>query len=157
MKTLITLLSVSLFSLTVFADPSQTTVGDHHEEKPMGAIVPLTIPKHSKVFFKNLKNGAKIKKDTDFKVEFGVKGLGVKPAGDMTENSGHFHLVIDGLAIEKGSVVPFDDHHLHFGKGQTETTIKLPEGKHTLTVQFANGAHISYGSELSQTIEVISK
>ena len=47
-----------------------------------------------------------------------------------------------------------DKTHIHYGKGQTETTIELAKGKHTLTMQFANGAHLSYGKALSTTITV---
>ena len=63
----------------------------------------------------------------------------------MLEGTGHHHLIVDGKAVPKGSVVPADATHMHFGKGQTETTLKLPPGKHTLTLQFADGAHQSYG------------
>ena len=51
-------------------------------------------------------------------------------------------------------MVPADATHLHFGKGQTETMLKLTPGKHTLTLQFADGAHQSYGPDLSSTITV---
>ena len=87
-------------------------------------------------------------------VKFGVEGMAIKPAGDMTSNTGHHHLIIDGDPIPAGQVVPTDDTHLHFGKGQTETTVNLTPGDHTLTMQFANGAHQSYGPAMSQTIKV---
>jgi hypothetical protein len=145
-------------------DPSANIVtpknptGDADQSKePIGAIMELKVPKGAKVFFRNLKNGQKIKKDTDFKVLFGVKGMALKPAGDLSVNTGHHHLVIDGLPVDKGTPVPFDDRHHHFGKGQMETTIKLPAGKHSLILQFANGAHLSYGPELSATIDVIAE
>ena len=54
-------------------------------------------------------------------------------------------------------VIPADDKHLHFGKGQTETMVKLPPGKHTLMLQFADGAHKSYGPGMSAKIEVTVK
>ena len=53
--------------------------------------------------------------------------------------------------------MPTDDTHIHFGKGQTETELKLAPGKHTLTMQFADGAHRSYGPDLSSTISVTVK
>ncbi|VVD96879.1 ATPases of the AAA+ class [Pandoraea soli] len=87
-------------------------------------------------------------------VKFGVEGMAIKPAGDMTSNAGHHHLIIDGDPIPAGQVVPTDDTHLHFGKGQTETSVNLTPGDHTLTLQFANGAHQSYGPAMSQTIKV---
>lgn len=92
-----------------------------------------------------------------FKVKFGVAGMDVKPAGDMSANTGHHHLLINAAAIKAGESVPFDETHLHFGKGQTETEVKLPPGSYTLTLQFANGAHQSYGPELSNSIKVTVK
>ncbi|MBN9095062.1 DUF4399 domain-containing protein, partial [Pandoraea pnomenusa] len=87
-------------------------------------------------------------------VKFGVEGMTVKPAGEVVANTGHHHLIIDGDPIPAGQVVPADDSHLHFGKGQTETTVNLTPGDHTLTMQFADGAHRSYGPAMSQTIKV---
>jgi len=89
-----------------------------------------------------------------FKVKFAVSGMEVKPAGDMSEKTGHHHLLINTGSIPAGQVIPMDATHLHFGKGQTETEVKLPPGHYALTMQFANGAHISYGPEMSKTIQV---
>ena len=92
-----------------------------------------------------------------FTVKFGVSGMEVKPAGDMTPGTGHHYLLINEDSIPAGQVIPADDKHLHFGKGQTETSVTLPPGKYKLTMQFANGAHQSYGPELSKTINVTVK
>jgi hypothetical protein len=89
-----------------------------------------------------------------FKVKFGLEGMTIAPLGDMTVKTGHHHLIIDGQAIKSGDAVPFDETHMHFGKGQTETELSLPPGKHTLTLQFGNGAHQSYGADMSNTITV---
>jgi hypothetical protein len=87
-------------------------------------------------------------------VVFGVDGMKVAPAGTMTEGTGHHHLLIDGKPLPKGEVIPANDKSLHFGKGQTETDLTLPPGDHTLTLQFGDGAHRSYGPEMSKTITV---
>jgi hypothetical protein len=92
-----------------------------------------------------------------FKVKFGVSGMDIKPVGDMSANTGHHHLLINHDSIKDGESVPFDDTHMHFGKGQTETTVTLPPGKYKLTMQFANGAHQSYGAGMSKTINVTVK
>ncbi|CAN7443445.1 DUF4399 domain-containing protein [Pseudoduganella sp. LjRoot289] len=92
-----------------------------------------------------------------FKVKFAVSGMEVKPAGDMSANTGHHHLIINGDSIKAGESVPFDETHLHFGKGQTEAEVKLPPGNYKLTMQFANGAHQSYGQAGSKTINVTVK
>ena len=92
-----------------------------------------------------------------FKVKFAVNGMEVKPAGDMTANTGHHHLLINAAPIKAGEVVPADATHIHFGKGQTETEVTLPPGSYTLTMQFANGLHQSYGPDMSKTIKVTVK
>ncbi|KQV79966.1 rod shape-determining protein RodA [Massilia sp. Root351] len=92
-----------------------------------------------------------------FKVKFAVSGMEVKPAGEMAANTGHHHLIINGSSIKAGESIPFDDTHLHFGKGQTEAEVKLPPGQYKLTMQFANGAHQSYGPGASKTINVTVK
>lgn len=98
------------------------------------------------------KDGATV--SSPFTVKFGVEGKTVAPAGDMAPNSGHHHLIIDGAPIAKGEVVPTDDQHLHFGQGQTETELSLPKGRHTLTTQFADFGHQSFGPDWSQTITI---
>jgi len=107
------------------------------------------------VDFVEPKNGATV--TSPFKVVFGLTGMTVKPAGDMTANSGHHHLLINAESIPNGVAVPADEKHIHYGKGQTETEVNLPPGKYKLTMQFANWAHQSYGPQLSKTIEVVVK
>ena len=92
-----------------------------------------------------------------FKVKFALKGMDIKPAGDMTAKTGHHHLLINMGPMKAGEMIPMDEKHLHFGKGQTETDVTLPPGQYTLTMQFANGAHQSYGPELSKSIKVTVK
>ncbi|MDH6148625.1 MULTISPECIES: DUF4399 domain-containing protein [Paraburkholderia] len=87
-------------------------------------------------------------------VVFGLDGMKIAPAGTLTDGTGHHHLLIDGKPLPKGEVIPATDKSLHFGKGQTETDLTLPPGDHTLTLQFGDGAHRSYGPEMSKTITV---
>ena len=107
------------------------------------------------VDFTEPKNGAVV--SSPFKVKFAVTGMEVKPAGDMSSNTGHHHLIINGDSLKVGESIPFDEKHLHFGKGQTETNVTLPPGTYKLTMQFANGAHQSYGPGLSKSITVTVK
>lgn len=91
-------------------------------------------------------------------VKFGLEGMAIRPAGeDLIEHtSGHHHILVDNEQgfIDQGQVIPTSDNSIHFGKGQTETTISLAPGKHKLSMQLGNGAHLSYGKELSATITV---
>lgn len=94
---------------------------------------------------------------TTFMVKFGTKGLKVEPAGDIVANSGHHHLLVNLDSIATGESIPFTEKHIHFGKAQTEAEVKLAAGTYTLTAQFANGAHQSYGKALSHSIKVTVK
>jgi hypothetical protein len=110
-----------------------------------------------RVYFVEPKDGAVVGQEV--KVEMGVNGMEVKPAGTVEENVGHHHLLIDApQQVNSGEAVPAGkDEYRHFGKAQTEAMIKLAPGKHTLTLQFANGAHVSYGEKMRQTITVTVK
>lgn len=105
-----------------------------------------------RVFFESPADGATV--TSPVKVKFGLEGMKIAPLGDMTDKTGHHHLIINGQVIKAGETVPADEKHLHFGKGQTETEVNLPPGKYTLTLQFGNGAHQSYGPSMSKTITV---
>lgn len=106
----------------------------------------------SEVSFVEPADGATV--SSPVSVKMGVSGMTVQPAGKLADGTGHHHLIIDGEPVAAGTPVPADAQHLHFGKGQTETTVELPPGKHTLTLQFADGLHQSYGPAMSKTIEI---
>jgi hypothetical protein len=96
------------------------------------------------VYFINVKNGATVK--SPFKVQFGLTGLGVAPAGVEKDGTGHHHLFVDTVfsAADAGAPIAKDDKHLHYGAGQTEAMVTLPPGKHTLQLVFANWSHIPF-------------
>jgi hypothetical protein len=100
-------------------------------------------------------NGATV--SSPFKVKFAVSGMDVKPAGDMTANTGHHHLLVNATPVKAGEVIPADEKHIHFGKGQTETELTLPPGNYTLTMQFANGLHQAYGPAMNKEIKITVK
>lgn len=82
-------------------------------------------------------------------VVFGLKNMGVAPAGVKYPNSGHHHLIIDAPLPAAGKPVPADDNHVHFGKGQTETMVKLKPGKHTLQLILGDHLHIPHNPPVS--------
>ena len=83
-------------------------------------------------------------------VRFGLKGMGIAPAGVKFDNSGHHHLLVDTdfSELKLDAPLPATDKVLHFGKGQTETTLTLPPGKHTLELVFADYLHGSFDPPL---------
>ena len=91
------------------------------------------------------------------KVEFGLEGLKLRPAGEdpLDHTSGHHHLIIDGRPIATGRPVPVDDKDLHFGKGQTEDRDHPTTGPaHADPAVRQDGAHRSYGPKWAATITV---
>ncbi len=85
-------------------------------------------------------NGATVKSPVTIK--FGLKGMGVAPAGIEFANTGHHHLLIDLDKLpDLKQPIPADKQHVHFGAGQTETTLELAPGKHTLQLLLGDHLH----------------
>jgi Domain of unknown function (DUF4399) len=83
-------------------------------------------------------------------VRFGLKGMGIAPAGVKFDNTGHHHLLVDTAfsELKLDAPLPATDKILHFGKGQTETTLTLSPGKHTLEIVLADYLHNSFDPPL---------
>jgi len=82
-------------------------------------------------------------------VQFGLKGMGVAPAGVVRENTGHHHLLIDVKTLPPlGSPIPSDANHKHFGGGQTETTLELKPKTHTLQLFLGDQTHTPHDPPL---------
>jgi Domain of unknown function (DUF4399) len=83
-------------------------------------------------------------------VRFGLKGMGIAPAGVKFDNTGHHHLLVDTdfSELKLDAPLPATDKILHFGKGQTETTLTLAPGKHTLEIVLADYLHTSFDPPL---------
>jgi hypothetical protein len=92
-------------------------------------------------------------------IRFGLKGMGVAPAGTDKPNTGHHHLLIDMAdtpALDK--TLPADANHKHFGGGQTETTVELSPGKHTLQLIMGDQNHIPHSPPvMSEKITITVK
>jgi len=112
------------------------------------AEVPRTsAPAGAQVYFIEPADGAEV--GQTFTVKFGLKGMGVAPAGIQFENTGHHHLIIDSDLPPPGQPIPTDDKHVHFGKGQTEATIELAPGKHTLQLLLGDFGHVPHDPVLA--------
>ncbi|MBX2799261.1 MAG: DUF4399 domain-containing protein [Myxococcales bacterium] len=128
------------------------------EPEPAPAPEPVAEPEPepeapaARVFFKAPADGATVK--SPVRIEFGVEGMEIKPAGEIAENTGHHHLIVGPAGVAQGETVPTDDKHIHYGLGQTEADIELPAGEHKLTMQFADGNHSSYGDVMAATITI---
>jgi hypothetical protein len=107
-----------------------------------GAASATDSAKGAKVYIISPADGATV--SSPFKVQFGLSGMGVAPAGVEKENTGHHHLIIDAPLPPADEPIPNDEHHKHFGGGQTETMLTLPPGKHTLQLLLADWQHVPH-------------
>src|SRR5579859_3704280 len=100
-------------------------------------------PPGAEAYIISPKNGATVHNPVH--IQFGLKGMGIAPAGVKFDNTGHHHLliVIDAPA-DSGAPLPASDKIVHFGKGQTETTLKLAPGKHTLQLLLGDASHVPH-------------
>lgn len=114
----------------------------------------------AQVYFGNLVDGQELM--SPFKVVFGLRGMGVAPAGvdnKAFKHIGHHHLFVNAVLTDeiRNGFIPFDEQHLHFGKGQTETDLDLPLGRYTLMLVFGDPYHAVHSPVVASekiTIEV---
>ena len=100
-------------------------------------------PPGAEVYIISPKNGATV--HNPVRVQFGLKGMGVAPAGVKFDNTGHHHLLVDTDApVDMSAPLPATDQIVHFGKGQTATTLTLKPGKHTLQLLLADMNHVPH-------------
>ena len=119
-------------------------------------------PEGAEVYFIGLENGATV--SSPLTVHFGLKGMGVAPAGTERENTGHHHLLLnrpplgegEGGAEEFDYSMPASDSLIHFGGGQTETTLELAPGEHSLQLVLGDAAHVPHGPPvISERITIV--
>ena len=109
----------------------------------MAANLPRSAaPKDAELYFISPQDGATVKSPVT--VRFGLRGMGVAPAGVAMENTGHHHLLIDAELPPQDLPVPADANHVHFGKGQTEAAVTLAPGRHRLRLLLGDHLHIPH-------------
>lgn len=145
---LVLAIAAFIFSVTASAHGAAHGSGNGSAQK----AAPATDQR--KIFFVEPADGAVV--TSPLKVKFGMKGMKLCQANIASKDKkcGHHHLLIDKGVIAEGQPVPQDENHIHYGKMQEEAEITLAPGRHTLTLQFADYAHLSYGEKLSATITV---
>jgi Domain of unknown function (DUF4399) len=112
-------------------------------------------PTGAAVYFQNLKDHATV--TSPFRVQFGLTGMGVAPAGIEKEKTGHHHLLIDTKLSdeETKAPLPMDAQHMHFGGGQTETTLTLAPGQHTLQLVLGDWSHLPFSPPIVSPVITI--
>lgn len=100
-------------------------------------------PEQARVYIISPSDGATV--DSKFIVRFGLAGMGIAPAGVDKANTGHHHLMIDVDKLPAGTLpIPADQQHIHFGGGQTQTTLELAPGTHTLQLDLGDASHMQF-------------
>ena len=90
------------------------------------------------------------------KVIFGLSGAGIAPAGIQVKDTGHHHLIVDAPLPDTNMPVPDDENNRHFGKGQTETTIELSSGQHTLQLLLGDWLHNPHATPVASEVITIT-
>ena len=105
------------------------------------SVPQLPAPEGAQVYFITPQDGASV--GQTFTVRFGLKGMGVAPAGVDVPATGHHHLLVDVATLPLlDAPLPASEQILHFGKGQTETELTLPPGTHTLQLLIGDKHHV---------------
>jgi hypothetical protein len=108
------------------------------------AAEPTPAPPNAYLYIGWPNDGQVVASGKPIRVWFGLRNMGVAPKGVKFPNTGHHHLLIDTDAPEPGVAIPNDRNHLHFGAGETETTIELPPGRHTLQLVMGDDQHVTF-------------
>ncbi len=119
-------------------------------------------PENAAVYFIGLEDGDTV--SSPVTVVFGLEGMGVAPAGTEKENTGHHHLLLNRPPIGEGEEgaeeleygLPADDNHIHFGGGQTQTTLDLPAGTHTMQLVLGDLNHIPHSPPVASEVITIT-
>ena len=108
----------------------------------------------AKVFIIEPKDGTTV--TSPVTVKFGIEGMAIAPAGTDQPNSGHHHLIVDAQPGDMSTAIPADENHKHFGKGQTETTVDLKPGTHTLHLVLGDKNHVPHTPPVVSSVITIT-
>jgi Domain of unknown function (DUF4399) len=138
------------------ATPTAPIKTNASEPVVLGSYNKVAAVSGSSLYFINLKNGDTVASPVN--VQFGLKGMGVAPAGVEKAATGHHHLLVDVAELDVNAGIPMNDSHRHFGAGQTEVSIALKPGTHTLQLVLGDQNHIPHHPVLmSERITVTVK
>jgi hypothetical protein len=137
-------LVAAVIGVAVFTQQQVTAQNSEHQHAKQPINVPKSkSPEGAMAYIISPLDGETV--GSTFTVRFGLKGMGVAPAGVMKENTGHHHLLIDVDEMpDMNFPLPATDNVKHFGGGQTETVLTLEPGKHTLQLILGDYLHIPH-------------
>ncbi|RIK92080.1 MAG: rod shape-determining protein RodA [Proteobacteria bacterium] len=126
--------------------PQQEKSGESASAASAAALPRTPRPADAKLYIISPKNGETV--SSPVTVRFGVSGMGVAPAGVGSPNTGHHHLLIDTPLPDFAKPIPNDAKHVHFGGGQTETTVELAPGEHRVQLLLGDLNHVPHDPPL---------
>ena len=133
------------------AAPAASTVAAPAPAAPPAVRKPA--PAAAAAYIISPEDGATV--DNPVLVQFGLKGIGVAPAGVDRADTGHHHLLIDADLPPLDRPIPSDAQHVHFGAGQTETTVTLTPGRHTLRLLLGDNLHVPFDPPIASAVVTI--
>ena len=125
--------------LSVAEKPTEAAAEPTPEHDATEAAPLLTYADNARIQFIEPADGQEV--SATFTAVFQAVNVTVEPAGELHDNAGHFHVLIDVPFVEPGEIIPNDETHRHFGDGSLSAEFTLPPGEHILRLQFADGAH----------------
>lgn len=119
-------------------------------------------PEGANVYFVNIADGDTV--SSPVTIVFGLEGMGVAPAGTEKEGTGHHHLLLNRPPLGEGPEgaeelqfgLPADDNHIHFGGGQTQVTLDLPSGEHTMQLVMGDLNHVPHATPVTSDVITIT-
>jgi hypothetical protein len=125
--------------IRVVDQPEKAVSNDPPPPSPSGRTAS---PEGARVYFIYPQDGSVIFPRST--IRFGLRGMGVAPAGVEKANTGHHHLLVDVETPPLDQPLPNDFNHIHLGKGQTEHKLTLTPGEHTLQLILADHNHVPH-------------
>lgn len=146
----------ALFALIIFMSGcgGEPPAGGAAGGAPASGLGRSPAPPGAVVFIVSPQDGATVGSPLD--VKFGISGINIAPAGTHDPDTGHHHLIIDAELPDPGLPVPTDAQHVHFGKGQTEATVELAPGRHTLQLVLGDGNHVPHEPPIVSQVVTIT-
>ena len=130
---------------------------------PLAALAQGTpAPDGARVYFVNIADGDAV--TSPVTIIFGLEGMGVAPAGTENDATGHHHLLLNRPPLGQGEEgaeeleygLPADDNHIHFGGGQTQVTLDLPSGTHTMQLVMGDLNHAPHTTPVASDVITVT-
>ena len=143
---------IIIIAFSIIACSTSSTESTENESSVNMEAVSEVVEVTEGLSFVNMEDGVTL--TSPFVLEMGVSGMQVEPKGEPRDGFGHHHLLINDNFTPTGTIIVADDTHIHYGGGQIKDSVTLDPGSYNLTLQFADGMHVSYGEKWAKSINI---